>query len=183
MFHPYVYRQEVHRYAEYLLNAPGERRRNGIHFLDSHCADWCHTKRAAGAREHLVHHPAIQTAAQVSKSLGVNYTERILTAERRCFRRFITPGFGASYNVKRDGVPTTPSLSFGLSAFGFGIYIIKHPFIIFNYKFKFSQSTSDQEFNTLETQNVCYAFHYSFIHVKCFNFHAVCAGYFLTIVL
>ena len=39
----------------YLRNAPGERRKDGLHILVSHRTDWYHTESAARAWNHPVH--------------------------------------------------------------------------------------------------------------------------------
>ena len=54
-------------HTEILTHAPGDRRKDELHNLDSHCADWHHTKSAARAWNHPVHRPEIQAAALVSK--------------------------------------------------------------------------------------------------------------------
>ena len=51
----------------YLRNAPGERRKDGLHILVSHRTDWYHTESAAGAWDNPVHRPEIQTAALVNR--------------------------------------------------------------------------------------------------------------------
>lgn len=54
-------------HIQYLRNAPGEGRKDAYHILDSHCTDWYYTKSAAGAWNHPVHRPEIQTAALVNE--------------------------------------------------------------------------------------------------------------------
>ena len=50
----------------YLRNAPGERRKDGLHILVSHRTDWYHTETAE-LKDHPVHRPEIQTAALVNR--------------------------------------------------------------------------------------------------------------------
>ncbi len=54
-------------HTQYLRNAPGEGRKDGIHILDSRRTNWYHTKSDAGAWNHPVHCPEMQTAALVSE--------------------------------------------------------------------------------------------------------------------
>ena len=54
-------------HIQYLRNAPGERRKDGLHILVSRRTDWYHTESAAVAWDHPVHRPEIQAAALVSK--------------------------------------------------------------------------------------------------------------------
>ena len=54
-------------HIQYLRNAPGERRKDGLHILVSRRTDWYHTESAAGAWNHPVHRPEIQAAALVSR--------------------------------------------------------------------------------------------------------------------
>ena len=63
----YICRRFIGMHTQYLRNAPGERRKDGLHILVSHRTDWYHTESAAGAWNHPVHHPEIQTAALVSR--------------------------------------------------------------------------------------------------------------------
>ena len=61
----YICRRFIGMHTLYLRNAPGERRKDGLHILVSHRTDWYHTESAAGAWDHPVHRPEIQTAALV----------------------------------------------------------------------------------------------------------------------
>ena len=63
----YICRRFIGMHIQYLRNAPGERRKDGLHILVSHRTDWYHTESAAGAWDHPVHRPEIQTAALVSR--------------------------------------------------------------------------------------------------------------------
>ncbi len=63
----YICRRFIGMHTLYLRNAPGERRKDGLHILVSHRTDWYHTESAAGAWNHPVHRPEIQTAALVSR--------------------------------------------------------------------------------------------------------------------